>query len=809
MSFAKVHNNHDSPEPKLTVPPQVAAMHVPNPQKPSNNLPEDKKVQPKEPTNRRSTVVSPKPRITSPPPQTTPQPAKAEFAVRVPSTNGDDVAIEGLSQVNKVSLAANGIKTAESNDSIDDDQSHLSNSSTKQQSFETKSMASVTTFAMDEKESIRPDDSASVRAIDDEDTPSTLSQNSTFQQEASVIMPTLRGGAGVPVPLATIAARRYPTLTNPPRFGDLEPPAPQSEISQTTSSSAIADQQEEPSLPIPLPPVSPDEKLLDALASPKDRLSILQLEERLLVFTGQSNIEFIDLPPQNSYARLLAHKLADYYGLHHHINEDGTSIRVFRTISGSPPTPLAVLAQSIPVGSSQSLPTAVKIMRRAGIGPRQFSTTNSTAPSSSGIPSKATSDAGHSEEGVMSPTEASTPSRDKTKMTREEREAQYKAARERIFGDFQELSIGENASTGENSADMSRSSSSSGKKKMRKQKTPKDDSFDSRSAFVAGYGGVHVQPVQAPYQPQQYVSPSYTNQYEGSSGGYGHQMDYGSTPTQQYSGFDQNIPMTNSMAGSTMAQPNFNMVEDWSNVQPQQGGPYFNYPQTQNGYQQNMPPPMQQMNSQYMQQAPPSMQQPMGWMNNQYQTPYQQPQMGPAQPPPNWSHFQPQQYGQMPGQYGMAGPMGSQGPLPGNYNRSLFNPQTRPFQPGSGGPRPKGSRKKNPPISNQPQSRNISATKSHMSSTSPAMVMPPRGPSQDLARSDESSSSKMSQESLQKKYGAPAHLPKKPPPTRSTSQFDVGGIGNVKAPRGAVGNGNVSNGNAEGGATEAPELVSS
>jgi hypothetical protein len=45
--------------------------------------------------------------------------------------------------------------------------------------------------------------------------------------------------------------------------------------------------------------------------------------------------EFLDLPPQNSFARLLAHKLADYYSLVHRINEDGTSIRVFKTPTAS------------------------------------------------------------------------------------------------------------------------------------------------------------------------------------------------------------------------------------------------------------------------------------------------------------------------------------------------------------------------------------------------------------------------------------------------------------------------------------------
>ena len=784
MSFAKVHTHHDPLQHELTNLPQVAAMHVPNPHKTSNNLTEDKNPHSKESSNRRSTVISPRPQLPSPS-QTTPQPAKAVVVPKAPDTNGDAVAVEGLSLISHVHPSANGVKSTGSADSNGDDQSQLSNSSTKQRSFETKSMASVTTFAMDEKESIRPDDSASVRAGDDDDLVSTLSRNTSFHQESSVIMPTLRGGAGVPgLPLA-IAARRYPTMINPPRFGDLEPPpVPQSEVDQSPSSSAVAEQPEEPNVREPPPPVSPDEKLLDALASAKDRLSILQLEERLLAFVRQSNIDFMDLPPQNSYARLLAHKLADYYSLLHRINEDGASIRIFRTNASTLPTPLTILAHSIPVGSSQSLPTAMKIMRRAGVGPRQLSTTNSTAPSSSGVPSKTTSEAGHSEEAVTSPTEASTPSRNKSNMTRDEREAQYKAARERIFGDFQELAVGENVSTGENSASMSRSSSSSGKKKTRRQKTPKDDSFDSRSAFVAGYGGVHVQPVQPlqpAYQTQQYLTHPYQNQYDPSLSSYGTQIDYGSTPTQSYN-FDQSMPMTSPATFGPMSPQSFSMLEAWPNMQPQQGNGYFNNHQPSTGYQQSMSPMMPQVSNQYVQQAPPSMQYPTGWANAQYPNPYQ-PQMSPMQPAANWQNFQPQQYSQMPNQFGMTSPMSPQPQVSSHYNRSLFNPQTRSFIPGGPGTRPKSGRKKNSSGLNQPQSRNSSGTKSHTSSTPPAAnMLPSRRSAQDLDRSSLTSSQGPSEESLQKKYGAPANLPKKPPPPRIVSQFDAGSISNVKSP---------------------------
>ena len=522
-SFAKVGCAPALDQPMLTNLSQIAAMSVPSPSISSNSTDEPRS-QSRDTSHRRTTVISPQPPISSLPSQNTPQPLQAEI-LHLPQQTAD-LSLEGLPLVSKMGPSK---KDMSSIDSAEDDQSHLSNSSTKQQSFETKSTTSVTTFAMDEKESIRPDDSASVR--DDDDLASTLSRKSTFQQESSVIMPSLRGGAGNSGALS-LAARRYPTLTNLPRFGDLDPPEqPLSQVSETPSSVPAPEQQDDSSIRVPPPPVSPDEKLLDALASPKDRLSILQLEERLLAFITHSTVEFIDLPPQNSYARLLAHKLADYYSLFHRINDDGQTIRIFRTASPNLPTPLTVLARSIPVGSAQSLPNAFKIMRRGGIGPRQLSTTNSTAPSSS-APSKATSEAGLSEEAVTSPTDAGTPSRDKPKPSREEREAQYKAARERIFGDFQEVSTGEYVSTGNNSAEISRSSSSSGKKK---RKVPKDDTFDSRSSFVQAQPITQQQPMWPyPNWPNSsYSQPYYENSYMGGMGGMGGPpVSYG--PMQNY-----------------------------------------------------------------------------------------------------------------------------------------------------------------------------------------------------------------------------------------------------------------------------------
>lgn len=178
-------------------------------------------------------------------------------------------------------------------DSAEDDRSHLSSSSTKGPNFDTKSMASATTFAMDEKESLRPDDSASIQANDEEDTSSphgsavTSSQYNSDVGAAPVRVQLRDGYSGV-----NIAMRRPPVgpMQNPPRFGDFPLP------SSTDLSHLPTDAQEPDPADIARPPppddrslsIVPDEKLLDAMGTPKDRLLLLQLEEMIIAFITQS-----------------------------------------------------------------------------------------------------------------------------------------------------------------------------------------------------------------------------------------------------------------------------------------------------------------------------------------------------------------------------------------------------------------------------------------------------------------------------------------------------------------------------------------
>ena len=200
------------------------------------------------------------------------------------------VAIEHLAVSETTHSGPTLSATAPQTDSTGDDQSHLSNSSSKPQSFDTKSMASVTTFAMDEKESIRPDDSASVRAVDDDD----FVPGQQFPI-ANQHMAAERAFAARFHPRAQMnhsaSIRRYPTLTtaNQPRFGDLplDPLAAFGTIHGVQEMSLDGVSSQEGSARPPTLAIHPDEKLLDALATPKDRLPLLQLEEKVIAFVSQ------------------------------------------------------------------------------------------------------------------------------------------------------------------------------------------------------------------------------------------------------------------------------------------------------------------------------------------------------------------------------------------------------------------------------------------------------------------------------------------------------------------------------------------
>lgn len=177
---------------------------------------------------------------------------------------------------------------------IEDGQSHLSDSSTKPASFDTKSMASENTFGMDEKESLRPDDSASVQAAD-EDEPFFVPP-SLARPDHQMALYGGNQGSRRPLPDTVVpigpAARRFPMaiMANPPQFGDIMPAVPMGLSPESAPINSVPENLNgvDSMQNYSASPVPPDEKLLEAMGTPKDRLLLLQLEEKFLAFLAQS-----------------------------------------------------------------------------------------------------------------------------------------------------------------------------------------------------------------------------------------------------------------------------------------------------------------------------------------------------------------------------------------------------------------------------------------------------------------------------------------------------------------------------------------
>ena len=74
---------------------------------------------------------------------------------------------------------------------------------------------------------------------------------------------------------------------------------------------------------------------------------------------------FVDLPPCNSFCRMLTHKLADYYHLTHQVDSAAGAIRIFRTPFCRIPESLTSISNPPTSGNTPppNVP-AMKIMRR-------------------------------------------------------------------------------------------------------------------------------------------------------------------------------------------------------------------------------------------------------------------------------------------------------------------------------------------------------------------------------------------------------------------------------------------------------------
>ncbi|TEA14034.1 R3H domain-containing protein 1 [Colletotrichum sidae] len=536
-------------------------------------------------------------------------------------------------------------------DGSDDSQRADSSSElgTKPPSLDGKSITSGTTFALDEKESLRPDDSASVKAAagDDDDSFSFRGPHLPSSRMGSDIAARARGV----IQLGDMPERRLAQpapgslsqgmITPQSTSSDQPPPAPNALSVDLPDSANLLNN---------IYGQAPDEKLLEAMASPKDRLFLLRLESELIKFVQNSKDPYMDFPPTNSFCRMLTHKLADYYRMTHQFEARVGSVRIFRTPYARVPESLASIAA--PETSAETPPPPAvlprKIMRRGEDG--EFATASAS-------PSKPTSETGSD-------------SKDKNaaanqKLSREQREEAYKQARERIFGNPEKTGESTPDNEGENgisraSSVSARDKSNAGKRgKTGKQRRDDSDSFDSRHNYTPYWG---------PQQQQQtwMAQPQYVpvaNQY--------------------------GAPVQQSYSGPIQAPYNTTPTQSFAPMMPNSGyNSYHNMPPAQQA--QFQPPPS--ANARGYGGPGPAAPQP-GWQQGFTSSP------GPAPVQPSASNAAaytprgmsappgqntvPYMYGQLPANVNPNDPK-SQHPIPGSYNRHAFNPKTQSFVPGGG-----------------------------------------------------------------------------------------------------------------------------
>ena len=342
---------------------------------------------------------------------------------------------------------------------------------------------------------------------------------------------------------------------------------------------------------------------------------------------------------------------------------------------------------------------SMKIMRRAGMGvDGQVTESGANTASSSLGPSKANSEIGDENQrpGGHAPPSESSVTKDKAGRTREEREAKYKEARDRIFADWKDNESNEASQSNENSNDPSRASSTNGKKQKKKNNND-DDGFQARSAY-----NVYYAPAQRPAQPYDQTNQlTYTNNYMPPISNpmvqQGLQQPYSQPfqPVQPIPTYPMSIPQQGQMG------PASNM---YSTPGPQgQFVPYVQQMNQMNGSYYPPMPPQNQMTQMSMGCStmsspalsnrsapishPPPQMVDQSWAQGNFQVPYQaygppqvsyqQQSQPPRQAPPMNALAMPYAYGQLPS-YGQNGPTPRAAhPIPGSYSRqNNFNGQS-------------------------------------------------------------------------------------------------------------------------------------
>ncbi|KAI9794774.1 MAG: hypothetical protein M1816_002902 [Peltula sp. TS41687] len=576
----------------------------------------------------------------------------------------------------------------------------VSELSTKPSSLDGKSTASG---MIDEKESLRPDDSASAKATEEEDYYSTTgpglasfrcgSEQGTraFRAQFSEISERI-GYTSQP----QVSSSHYISVTQP----QLGPPGTVPVVNDSMPTLHGADVSEPP-LPFGFNKLEPDEKLLEALENPKDRLFVLRLEQDVIDFVKDSKEPTLELPPCNSFCRLLIHKLADYYFLTHFVDTKINAVRLFRTPFCRLPPPLTGISNP-PTSRSTPPPggPTMKIMRRDNMGKNNIDQTFHGNSNDNSVKASRTASI---TDGEMEGDNGESSTKEKGNMTREQREAKYKEARERIFKGFvEETDVDERKTATDTSKQTSRSSSSSGKNRVAGKggRNPVDDEFQARSQFTTFYPPSQPPPPfqvisgPIPYGPYP-IQPAFPGQFTTTAtypGGefqpynraYVHPLPSQpmATSCNQFY-FDgtvaevnnQPFPSTAQRFGgpSQMSHPIYPSSDhDNMSFPPGSYPPNFRRPLYSQAHQPNwpQPPPLQSQphtpRSTYSTHAVDNATEPTTFPNGM-------PVGYPYGRSPNQPYYQ---NGQQRVNY--------HHPVPGSFNRHSFNPRTQPFIPGGG-----------------------------------------------------------------------------------------------------------------------------
>ena len=193
-------------------------------------------------------------------------------------------------------IASNGVDSEQSKREneksapISSDEKSQVSSSTKATSLDGTSIVSTTTYHMDEKESLRPDDSASVKAGEEDESqsgPTSGAPSSRVGSEAGGKFAfrdqfnEISERIGPNNRIAVVARHANPTIAEEVAnviSGCTVPADAVISGASAQSKATVAGG------PLGYKKSPPDEKLIEALESPKDRLFLLQLEEQVISF---------------------------------------------------------------------------------------------------------------------------------------------------------------------------------------------------------------------------------------------------------------------------------------------------------------------------------------------------------------------------------------------------------------------------------------------------------------------------------------------------------------------------------------------